>query len=139
MPLMPKRVKYRKSQRGHRSGTASRGNTLAFGEFGLQALDRCWMTNIQIEAARIALTRNMKRRGKVWCRVFPDKPYTGRPPETRMGKGKGPLEGWVAVIRPGSMLFELDGITEAIARESLRLAANKLPIRVRFVARHVAN
>lgn len=136
MALLPKRVKYRKTQRGSRKGFASRGTTLEFGEFGLQALDRCWMTNTQIEAARVALTRNMKRKGKLWIRVFPDKSVTSRPPETRMGKGKGAPEYWVAVIRPGNLLFELDGLPEAIAKESLRLAATKLPIRTRFVTRH---
>ncbi len=138
MPLLPKRVKYRKTQRGSRKGFASRNVRLEFGAFGLQALDRCWMTNIQIEAARVALTRNMKRKGKLWIRIFPDKSVTGRPPETRMGKGKGAPEFWVAVIRPGNMLFELDGLPEVVARESLRLAATKLPIRTRFVARHAA-
>ena len=136
MALLPKRVKYRKTQRGSRKGFATRNTTLSFGEFGLQALGRCWMTNTQIEAARVALTRNMKRKGKLWIRVFPDKSVTSRPPETRMGKGKGSPEYWVAVVRPGNMIFELDGLTEGVARESLRLAANKLPIRTRFIARH---
>ena len=136
MALLPKRVKYRKTQRGSRKGFASRNTTLSFGEFGLQALERCWMTNTQIEAARVALTRNMKRKGKLWIRLFPDKSVTSRPPETRMGKGKGSPELWVAVVRPGNMIFELDGLTEGIARESLRLAANKLPIRTRFITRH---
>ena len=136
MALLPKRVKYRKTQRGSRKGFASRNTTLSFGEFGLQALERCWMTNTQIEAARVALTRNMKRKGKLWIRLFPDKSVTSRPPETRMGKGKGSPEYWVAVVRPGNMIFELDGLTEGIARESLRLAANKLPIRTRFISRH---
>ncbi len=138
MPLLPKRVKYRKSQRGSRAGNATRGTELDFGEFGLQALERCWMTNIQIEAARVALTRNMKRKGKLWIRIFPHKSVTARPPETRMGKGKGAPEHWVAVVRPGAMLFELDGLPESVARESLRLAANKLPIRTRFVTRHAS-
>jgi large subunit ribosomal protein L16 len=138
MALLPKRVKYRKSQRGSRAGNATRGTTLDFGSFGLQALDRCWMTNIQIEAARVALTRNMKRKGKLWIRVFPHKSVTARPPETRMGKGKGAPEYWVAVVRPGAMLFELDGLPESVARESLRLAANKLPIRTRFVSRNTS-
>ncbi len=138
MPLLPKRVKYRKSQRGSRAGNATRGTELDFGEFGLQALERCWMTNIQIEAARVALTRNMKRKGKLWIRIFPHKSVTARPPETRMGKGKGAPEYWVAVVRPGAMLFELDGLPESVARESLRLAANKLPIRTRFVTRHAS-
>src|SRR6266545_4660476 len=128
MSMMPARVKYRKMQRGHRTGIASRGNTVAFGEYGLQALERCWMDTKQIEAARVAITRFMKRRGKVWIRIFPDKSYTKKPLETRMGKGKGPLESWVAVVRPANVLFEVDGVTEVVARESLRLAATKLPI-----------
>ncbi|MEZ5405376.1 MAG: 50S ribosomal protein L16 [Verrucomicrobiia bacterium] len=136
MALLPKRVKYRKTQRGSRKGFASRNTKLSFGEFGLQALERCWMTNTQIEAARVALTRNMKRKGKLWIRLFPDKSVTSRPPETRMGKGKGSPEYWVAVVRPGNMIFELDGLTEGVARESLRLAATKLPIRTRFITRH---
>jgi large subunit ribosomal protein L16 len=135
MALMPKRVKYRKAQRGSRTGTAWRGATVAFGEYGLQALERAWVTTTQIEACRVALSRNMKRRGKLWIRVFPDKPITKRPPETRMGKGKGPPETWVAVIRPGNVLFELGGVTEVLARESFRLAASKLPIATRFLAR----
>lgn len=135
MPLLPKKVKYRKQQRGSRSGNASRGVTLAFGEFGLQTLDRGWITNTQIEAARRAVTRNMKRKGKVYIRIFPDKPVSKRPPETRMGKGKSNPEYWVAVVRPGRMLFELDGLTETVARESLRLAAAKLPVKTRFVTR----
>jgi len=136
MPLMPKRVKYRKSQRGSRKGTASRNLRIDFGEFGLQTLERAWITNTQIEAARVALTRNMKRKGKLWIRIFPDKSVTARPPETRMGKGKGPLESWVAVIRPANVLFEVDGVPIALARESLRLAATKLPIRTKFISRH---
>lgn len=138
MPLMPKRVKYRKTQRGSRSGNASRTLKIDFGEFGLQTLDRAWITNTQIEAARVALTRNMKRKGKLWIRIFPDKSVTARAPESRMGKGKGQPEHWVAVVRPGNVLFELDGVSETVARESLRLAANKLPIRTRFIARHHA-
>ncbi|HEY5743863.1 MAG TPA: 50S ribosomal protein L16 [Terrimicrobiaceae bacterium] len=138
MPLMPKRVKYRKTQRGSRAGNASRTLTIDFGEFGLQTLERAWITNIQIEAARVAMTRHMKRKGKLWIRIFPDKSVTARPPETRMGKGKGNPEHWVAVVRPGNVLFELDGVSETIARESLRLAANKLPVRTRFIARHHA-
>jgi large subunit ribosomal protein L16 len=136
--LMPKRVKYRKTQRGSRAGNASRTLTIDFGEFGLQTLDRAWITNIQIEAARIAMTRHMKRKGKLWIRIFPDKSVTARPPETRMGKGKGNPEHWVAVVRPGNVLFELDGVSESVARESLRLAANKLPVRTRFISRHHA-
>jgi len=136
MPLMPKRVKYRKKQRGSRRGIAHTGNTIAFGKCGLQSLDRDWITNIQIEACRVAVNRCMKRKGKVWIRVFPDKSITKKPLEVRMGKGKGAVEGWVAVIKPGRMLFEVDGVPEAVARESLRLAATKLPIRTRFVQRH---
>ena len=135
---MPKRVKYRKTQRGSRKGLASRNTTIDFGEFGLQTLERGWITNTQIEAARVALTRNMKRKGKLWIRIFPDKSVTARPPETRMGKGKGQPEYWVAVVRPGNILFELDEISETVARESLRLAANKLPLRTRFLTRHHA-
>lgn len=136
MPLMPKRVKYRKVQKGTRRGMAKAGTTLAFGEYGLQALERAWVTNIQIEACRVAINRNLKRRGKLWIRIFPDKPFTKKPLEVRMGKGKGGVEGWVSVVRPGRMLFELDGVTDSQAREAMRLAAAKLPIRVRFVTRH---
>ncbi|HWY78419.1 MAG TPA: 50S ribosomal protein L16 [Verrucomicrobiae bacterium] len=136
MPLMPARVKYRKMHRGTRAGTASRGATVAFGEYGLQSLERCWLDTKQIEAARVAVTRYMKRRGKVWLRIFPDKSFTKKPLETRMGKGKGPLESWVAVIRPANVLIEVDGVTEAVARESLRLAATKLPIKTKFISRH---
>ena len=135
MPLLPKRVKYRKSQRGSRKGTASRNLKFDFGSFALQTLERAWITNVQIEAARVALTRNMKRKGKLWIRIFPDKSVTSRPPETRMGKGKGAPEYWVAVVKPGNILFELDGLSETVARESLRLAATKLPIRTRFISR----
>ena len=133
---MPERVKYRKMHRGSRAGLAWRGHRVAFGEYGLQALERCWLDTKQIEAARVAVTRFMKRRGKVWIRIFPDKSYTKKPLETRMGKGKGPLESWVAVIRPANVLFEVDGVTEALARESLRLAATKLPIKTKFISRH---
>src|SRR5580765_8043618 len=136
MAMMPARVKYRKMQRGARRGIASRGNAVAFGEYGLQALERCWMDTKQIEAARVAISRFMKRRGKMWIRIFPQKSFTKKPLETRMGKGKGPLESWVAVIRPANVLFEVDGVTEAVARESLRLAATKLPIRTKFISRH---
>jgi large subunit ribosomal protein L16 len=135
MPLMPKRVKYRKTQRGSRAGKASRNIAIDFGAFALQTLDRAWITNTQIEAARVALTRNMKRKGKLWIRIFPDKSVTARPPETRMGKGKGAPEYWVAVVKPGNILFELDGLSETVARESLRLAATKLAIRTRFISR----
>ena len=136
MPLMPSRVKYRKLQRGNRAGLAHRGATVAFGEYGLQAVERCWLDTKQIEAARVAITRFMKRRGKVWIRIFPHRSFTKKPLETRMGKGKGPVESWVAVIRPANILFEVDGVPEAVARESMRLAANKLPIRTKFVSRH---
>jgi large subunit ribosomal protein L16 len=136
MPLIPARVKYRKMHRGSRSGLASRGNTVAFGEYGLMSLERCWLDTKQIEAARVAINRNMKRRGKVWIRIFPQKSYTKKPLETRMGKGKGPLESWVAVIRPANVLFEVDGVPEVLARESMRLAATKLPIRTKFISRH---
>lgn len=136
MPLMPARVKYRKMHRGSRAGMASRGATVAFGEYGLQSMERCWLDTKVIEAARVAITRYMKRRGKVWLRVFPDKSFTKKPLETRMGKGKGPLESWVAVIRPANVLFEVDGVTEAVARESMRLAATKLPMRTKFISRH---
>ena len=122
--------------RGSRAGLAMRGNAVAFGEYGLMALERCWMDSKQLEAARVAIARNMKRRGKMWIRVFPQKSFTKKPLETRMGKGKAPLEGWVAVIRPANVLFEVDGIPEIEARESLRLAATKLPIKTRFIARH---
>jgi large subunit ribosomal protein L16 len=138
MALMPERVKHRKMQRGNRSGLASRGMTVAFGEFGLQALERCWLDTKQIEAARVALNRFMKRRGKVWLRVFPDKSYTKKPLEVRMGTGKGAVETWVAVIRPANVLFEVDGVTSEVAREAMRLAAAKLPIRTKFISRHRA-
>jgi large subunit ribosomal protein L16 len=136
MPLQPARVKYRKMHRGSRAGLASRGNTVAFGEYGLQSLERAWLDTKQIEAARVAVNRNMKRRGKMWIRIFPQKSFTKKPLETRMGKGKGPLESWVAVIKPATVLFEVDGVTEKLARESLRLAATKLPIRTKFISRH---
>ena len=136
MALMPDRVKYRKMHRGNRAGIAMSGNKVSFGEYGLQALERCWMSSKQIEAARVAITRTMKRHGKMWIRIFPHKSYTKKPLETRMGKGKGPLEGWVAVVRPATVLFEVDGVPEVVARESLRLAATKLPIRTKFVSRH---
>ena len=135
MPLMPKKVKFRKSQRGSRAGNASRGTQLSFGDYGLQALDREWIKNNQIEACRVAINRYLKRKGKVWIRIFPHKPVTKRPPETRMGKGKGAPEFWVAVVRPGHMLFEVSGVSETLAREAMRLAANKLGVRTRFVKR----
>jgi len=133
--LAPKRVKYRRMHRGHRRGVASGGTRLNFGEFGLQALESCWMTANQIEAARIALTRKIRRGGKIWIRVFPDKSYTKKPAETRMGSGKGAPDGWVAVVKPGRMLFEMQGVSEELAREAMRLAAHKLPIDTKFVTR----
>ena len=136
MPLMPKRVKHRKVQRGNLAGIASRNNKLDFGEFGLQVLDRGWVTGNQLEAARVAATRHMQRRGQLWIRVFPSKPITKKPLETRMGKGKGNPEGWVATIKPGNMLIEISGCTETIAREALARAANKIPFRCKFLSRH---
>jgi len=133
---MPKRTKFRKAHRGSRSGNAQTGTTVAFGDFGLQTLDRGWMTNRQIEACRIAINRSLKRKGKVWIRIFPHKPITSRPPETRMGKGKGAVEGWVAVVRPGNVLFEIGGIPESLAREAMRLASYKLGIRTRLIVRN---
>ncbi|HON13215.1 MAG TPA: 50S ribosomal protein L16 [Treponema sp.] len=133
--LSPKRVKYRKVQRGNMPGNATRGNTVAFGEYGLVALDRMWITNRQIEAARIALNRHIKRGGKLWIRIFPDKPYTKKPAETRMGKGKGAPEYWVAVVKPGTVLFELGGVDRALAEEAMRLAGSKLPIKTKFAVR----
>ena len=134
--LMPKNVKYRRVHRGRRTGPASGGNKVDFGEYALQALEACWMTNRQIEAARIAMTRKIKRGGKIWIRVFPDKPFTKKPAETRMGKGKGAPEGWVAVVKPGRVLFEMSGVSEELAREAMRLAQHKLPIATKFVTRH---
>jgi large subunit ribosomal protein L16 len=133
--LQPSKFKYRKKQRGRMRGTASRGNLLNFGEYGLSSLEPGWVTNRQIEAARVALTRYMKRGGKVWIRVFPDHPFTKKPAETRMGKGKGAPEGWVAVVKPGKVLFEVSGVGEDVAKEAMRLAAHKLPIKCRFVER----
>ena len=135
MALMPKRVKHRKVHRGSRAGLARRANVLSFGEYGLQSLGRGWIEARQIEAARVAINRHIKRRGKMWIRVFPDKPYTKKPAETRMGKGKGAPEGWVAVVRPGRMLFELEGVPYNMAQDAFRLAAAKLPFATRFVAR----
>ena len=132
--LMPKRVKYRKTQRGRRKGSAQRGSTLSYGEFGLQALENAWVTNIQIEAARVAIARNVKV-GKVFIRCYPDKPITKKPAETRMGKGKGMVDAWVCVVKRGRVLFEVEGLPESIAKESMRLAASKLPIRTRFMTR----
>ena len=134
--MQPAKVKFRKMHRGSRTGLATSGNTVAFGEYGLMALERCWMDGKQLESCRVAITRHMKRKGTMWIRVFPQKSYTKKPLETRMGKGKAPLEGWVAVIRPANILFEVDGITEAEARESMRLAATKLPIKTKFISRH---
>jgi large subunit ribosomal protein L16 len=136
--LQPKKVKHRKVQKGRMRGKAYRGSDLAFGEFGLQALDRGRLSARQIEAARVAMTRHVKRGGKVWIRIFPDKPITKKPAETRMGKGKGNPEEWVAVVLPGRILYEMEGVSEKIAREALRLASHKLPIPTRFVAREGA-
>jgi large subunit ribosomal protein L16 len=133
--LMPKRVKFRKQQRGRRKGKATRGAELQSGEFGLKAIEPAWITNKQIEAARVAITRKIKRGGKMWIRIFPDKPVTIKPAETRMGKGKGNPEYWVAVIKPGRVLFELQGIDEKLAKEALALGASKLPLRTKFVTR----
>jgi len=133
--LAPRRVRHRKVMKGRMRGKAARGNRVSFGQFGLQAMDRGWMDNHQIEAARIAITRHIKRGGKVFIRVFPDKPFTKKPAETRMGKGKGAPEGWVAVVRPGRMLYEIDGVSEDVAKEALRLAAHKLPFATKIVAR----
>ena len=136
MPLMPKRAEHRKVQRGTRAGLATRNNKLDFGDYGLQVLDRAWLTGAQIEAARVAATRRMERKGQLWIRVFPDKPVSKKPLETRMGKGKGAPEFWVAVIRPGNMIIEIAGCTENVAKEALALAASKLPIRCRLLSRH---
>ena len=135
MLLAPSRTKYRRQHRGRMKGAAHRGNTLAFGEFGLQALEPCWLEARQIEAARIALTRFMKRGGKVWIRVFPDKPITAKPAETRMGSGKGAVDHYVAVIKPGRIIFEIGGVSEEIAKEAVRLAGHKLPVKTRFLVR----
>jgi large subunit ribosomal protein L16 len=131
--LLPKRVKHRKQHRGRRTGVATRGNTIAFGQYGLQAVEACWMTNRQIEAARRAMTRHVKRGGQIWIRIFPDKPITKKPAETRMGSGKGNPEGWVAVVKPGRVLFEMGGVEHDVAKEAMRLAAAKLPIETRFL------
>ena len=133
--LLPSRVKHRKQQRGRMRGKAYRGGTISFGEYGLQAMEPAWVTNRQIEAARVAITRSIKRGGKMWIRVFPDKPVTKKPAETRMGKGKGAPEFWVAVVKPGRVLFEIEGITRELAREAFDLGASKLPIKTRFVER----
>jgi large subunit ribosomal protein L16 len=134
--LSPKKVKYRKQQKGRRKGTAWRGSSLAFGDFGLQVLDRGWLTAREIEAARVALTRAIKRGGRVWVRVFPDKPLTKKPAETRMGKGKGAPELWVAVVKPGRMIFEMEGVERQVARDALQLAAAKLSLPTQFRERH---
>jgi large subunit ribosomal protein L16 len=136
--MMPKKVKYRKQQRGRMAGKAWRGSNMSFGDYGLKALECAWITDRQIEAARIAMTRSIKRGGKVWIRLFPDKPITKKPAETRMGKGKGAPEQWVAVIRPGKVLFEMEGVDRATAVEAMSLAAHKLPIKTRFISRENA-
>ena len=136
--LMPSKVKHRKQQRGRRKGKAYKGSTISFGDYALKTMDSAWITARQIEASRIAMTRFIKRGGKIWIRVFPDKPITKKPTEVRMGKGKGSPESWVAVVRPGRILFEMEGVDEATAREAMRLAAHKLPIKTKFVTRHVA-
>ena len=133
--LLPKRVKYRRVQRGRLKGVAHRGNKVTYGDFGLQALEPAWITSRQIEAARIAMTRYIKRGGQVWIKIFPDKPITEKPAETRMGSGKGSPEYWVAVVKPGRVMFEIGGVDEALAREAMRLAANKLPIKCKFITK----
>jgi large subunit ribosomal protein L16 len=133
--LMPKKVKFRKQQRGRMRGKAMRGHTIAFGDYGLKAMEPGWLTDRQIEAARVAITRFIKRSGRIWIRIFPDKPVTKKPQETRMGKGKGNPELWVAVVRPGRILYEMEGVPEEVAREAMRLAGHKLPIRTKFAAR----
>lgn len=137
--LMPKRVKHRKQQRGRMRGKAIRGGTVAFGEFGLKVLEPAWLTARQIEAARVAITRRIKRTGKMWIRIFPDKPVTIKPAETRMGKGKGSPEYWVAVVKPGRILFELEGVPRDLAREAMKLGASKLPVKTKFVLREGMN
>jgi large subunit ribosomal protein L16 len=133
--LLPKKVKYRKQHRGRRAGKAMKGNVISFGDFGLMSLEAEWITSRQIEAARIAMTRHIKRGGKVWIRLFPDKPITKKPLETRMGKGKGPVEAWVAVVKPGRVMFEMNGVAEDVAKEAMRLAMHKLPIKCKFVTK----
>ena len=133
--LMPKRTKHRKVQKGRMKGTALRGNRISYGEYGLVATEPCWVESKQIEAARIAMTRYMKRVGRVWIKIFPDKPFSQKPLGTRMGKGKGNLEGWVAVVRPGRVLFEIQGVSEEVAREALRLASHKLPVKTKFYSK----
>ena len=136
--LMPSKVKFRKQQRGRRSGKAQTGSSVSFGEYGLKSMEDGWITARQIEASRVAMTRFVKRGGKIWVRIFPDKPVTKKPAETRMGKGKGAPEAWVVVIKPGRVLFEMEGVPETVAREAMRLAAHKLPVKTRFVARQVS-
>ncbi len=136
--LMPKRVKYRKQMRGRMRGYSKGGNSVDFGEYGLKAMERGWITNRQIEAARVAMTRKIKRGGKVWINIFPDKPITAKPAETRMGSGKGNPEGWVAVVKPGRVMFELAGVPEDLAKDALRLASHKLPVKTKFVRREGA-
>jgi large subunit ribosomal protein L16 len=133
--LMPKRVKYRKKQRGKMKGNAQKGNYIAFGHYGLKSLEAAWITSRQIEAARVAMTRYIKRGGKVWIRIFPDKPVTQKPAETRMGKGKGAPEFWVAVVKPGRVMFEIEGVPEETAKEAMRLASHKLPVKTKFIVR----
>ena len=135
--LMPKKVKYRKQMRGRRRGKAQRGSSVSFGDFGLKIMECGWITDKQIEAGRVAMTRFVKRGGKIWIRIFPDKPVTKKPAETRMGKGKGAPEGWVAVVRPGKVIFEMEGVTEEIAREAMRLASHKIPLKCAFVHRGI--
>ena len=137
--LLPKRVKYRRQQRGRMKGKALRGNTVTYGEFGLASTEPAWITSNQIEAARIAMTRYIKRGGNVWIKIFPDKPVTEKPAETRMGSGKGSPEYWVAVVKPGRVMFEMDGVSEEIAREAMRLASHKLPIKTKFVKKEIAS
>jgi large subunit ribosomal protein L16 len=134
--LMPKRTKYRKTQKGRMRGQSKGGTSVAFGEYGLQALEPCWVTSAQIEAARVAMTRHVKRGGKIWVRIFPDKPITTLPAETRMGKGKGAVDHWVAVVKPGRIMFEIEGVDTKTAREAMRLAGHKLPLNTRFVVRN---
>ena len=136
--LLPKRVKYRRQQRGRLKGAASRGNTITYGSYGLVATEPAWITSNQIEAARIAMTRYIRRGGKVWIKIFPDKPITEKPAETRMGSGKGSPEYWVAVVKPGRIMFEMNGVSEEVAREAMRLAGHKLPIKTKFIARNTA-
>ena len=136
--LMPKRVKFRRVQRGRMKGKATRGNTLAYGKYGLVATEPAWISSVQIEAARIAMTRYIKRGGKVWIKIFPDKPITEKPAETRMGSGKGAVEYWVAVVKPGRVMFEMDGVAEDVAKEAMRLASHKLPIKTKFIVKEEA-